>query len=91
MGHPDQNTPDDHNTSNRKDAPAPNLSEETAAALNDERLQKDARTGSEVRTPDPETKRQGEAGNTYTGRQMNDALKDNPRIDDADRVEEDEQ
>ncbi|MEP0547419.1 MAG: hypothetical protein ABJF88_10845 [Rhodothermales bacterium] len=89
MGHPDQHTPDNHNVTNRDDAPAQNLSKDTAADLHDDRLEKDADTGSEVRTPDPEDKRQGEAGNTYTGRQMSDALKDNPRIDDADRVEKD--
>ncbi len=91
MGHPDQHTPDDHNITHRKDAPEPNLSDETAADLHDERLERDADTGTEVRTPEPEGKRQGEAGNTYTGRQMSDRLKDNPRIEDADRVESDEE
>lgn len=91
MGHPDQRTPDDHDVMNREDAPRPNLSEETAAELDDERLEEDAATGSDVRTPEPEGKRQGEAGNTYAGRQMRDDLKANPRIEDADRVEEDEE
>lgn len=86
MGHPDQNTPDGHTVTDRDDAPAPNLSKETAIDLHDEQLEEDADTGSDVRTPEPEAPRQGEAGNTYTGRQMSDALKDNPRIDDADKV-----
>jgi hypothetical protein len=89
MGHPDQHTPDDHNITNRDDAPAENLSKDTAVDLHDDQLEEDADTGSEVRTPEPETKRQGEAGNAYTGRQMSDSLKDNPRIEDADRVEKD--
>lgn len=90
MGHPDQHTPRDHNIRNRDDAPRPNLSKETAEDLKDDQLEEAADTGTEVRTPAPEDKRQGEAGNTYTGRQMSDALKDNPRIEDADRVEQDE-
>ncbi len=89
MGHPDQHTPDDHNVKNREDAPAPNLSKDTAIDLHDDQLEEAADTGADVRAPEPEDKRQGEAGNTYTGRQMSDALKDNPRIDDADRVEKD--
>lgn len=47
-------------------------------------------TGTEVRAEPPEddgeAKRQGEAGNAYVGREMDDRLKANPRIEDADQV-----
>jgi len=42
-----------------------------------------------VATPEPEGKRLGEAGNQYTGRMMDDALKSTPRVDDARDVTED--
>lgn len=41
----------------------------------------------EVRTPSPTQPRTGEAGNDYVGRQMDDDLKANPRVDDARRVQ----
>ena len=50
---------------------------------------KHADTGTAVRAEQPdndEVTRQGEAGSTYTGREMSDDLKANPRIRDASRV-----
>ena len=84
--HSDQEKPDGHTAIDRGDAPPPKPSKDAAIDLHDEQLEEAADTGSDVRTPEPEAPRQGEAGNTYTGRQMSDALKDNPRIEDADRV-----
>ncbi len=88
MGHPDQTTPDDHRSSTDQSPPEADAhqAQEIAEDLDDDALQADADTGSDVRTPEPEEERQGEAGNAYMGRQMNDAMKVNPRIEDADRV-----
>lgn len=90
MGHPDQHSPDDHRSSTDQDAPAPNVSRDLADDLGDEDLKEAADTGPNVRTPEPEEKRQGEAGHTYVGRQMDDAQKANPRVEDADHVQDDE-
>jgi hypothetical protein len=90
MGHPDQKTPKDHRSSTDQDAPAPNASPDLADDLKDEKLKEAADTGTTVRAPEPEEKRQGEAGNTYVGRQMSDAEKANPRVKDAERVRKDE-
>lgn len=91
MGHPDQHTPDDHRTSNREHAPRPDLRQELAEDLDEEELaelQERARTGSTVRAEEPDGKRLGEAGHTYVGRQMDDDLQANPRIEDQDDVVE---
>jgi hypothetical protein len=77
MNRPDQNTPE---------TPTPNRSNDASIDLHDDQLEEAGGTGTGVSTPEPEEPRQGEAGNTYTGRQMSDALKDNPRVEDADRV-----
>lgn len=90
MGHPDQHTPRDHRSSTDQDAPVPNASQDLAEDIQDEDLDDAADTGPTVRTPAPEDKRQGEAGNTYVGRQMSDADKANPRVDDAERVTKEE-
>ena len=76
--HPDQNTPDSHRY-RAPDSKTPRTTQENDAI--DE-------TGANVRTPEPEEKRLGEAGNEYVGRQMDDALKAHPRVDDADEVQE---
>lgn len=91
MGHPDQRTPDDHRSSTDQEAPAPNVSGELADDLQDDDLEEAADTGTDVRVPTPEEKRQGEAGNTYVGRQMSDAQKANPRVEDADRVQKEDE
>lgn len=91
MGHPDQKTPNDHRSSTDQDAPTPNVPQDLADDLQDEDLKEAADTGSDVRTPEPEEERQGEAGNTYVGRQMSDAQKTNPRVEDADRVQDDDE
>ncbi len=88
MGHPDQHTPDGHGVTRRDDAPKPQVSDSLAEDLEDPALEDAADTGATVRTPDPEANRQGEAGNDYVGRQMDDGLKANPRIEDASRVKE---
>jgi len=90
MGHPDQHTPNDHRSSTDQDAPVPNASQDLTEDLHDGDLEDAADTGPTVRTPVPEDKRQGEAGNTYVGRQMTDAAKANPRVDDAERVTKEE-
>ena len=89
MSHPDQHTPADHRSSTDQDAPLPNASQDLTDDLQDEALEDAADTGATVRTPEPVEKRQGEAGNTYSGRQMSDTMKDNPRVDDAERVRKD--
>ena len=91
MAHPDQHTPNDHRSSTDQSAPTPDASQGLADDLKDESLKEAADTGSEVRTPEPEGKRQGEAGASYTGRQMSDELKDNPRVRDADQVQEEDE
>lgn len=90
MSHPDQNTPTDHRSSTDQDAPTPNTSSEIAEDLKDEDLKEAADTGTTVRTPEPKETRQGEAGNTYVGRQMSDAEQANSRVEDAERVTKDE-
>lgn len=91
MGHPDQRTPNDHRSSTDQDAPTPNVSQDLTDDLNDEQLRDAADTGPDVRAPEPEEERQGEAGNTYVGRQMSDAQKANPRVEDADRVQKEDE
>lgn len=95
MGHPDQHTPDSHDTSNRKDAPEPNVSESIKEDLSPEarrELEERAETGASVRNTETEGAQTGEAGHTYVGRQMDDRLKANPRERDRDKaVEEDEE
>ena len=81
MGHPDQHTPDSHRTSQQPPEPEPGQELDADPAL-----EEDADTGSDVRTPEPEGDRQGEAGNTYVGREMDDRLKTTPRIEDEDEV-----
>lgn len=90
MGHPDQHTPNDHRSSTDQGAPVPNASQDLTDDLQNEALEDAADTGPTVRTPEPVETRQGEAGNTYSGRQMSDAKKANPRVDDADRVTKDD-
>lgn len=82
MGHPDQHTPDTHRSSTQQ-PPTPGPGQELDA---DPALEEDADTGQDVRTPEPNEKRQGEAGHTYVGREMDDRLKENPRIEDEDEV-----
>lgn len=86
MGHPDQHTPDDHRTSTQQEPPASDADQDLQDDLDDPALEADADTGSEVRTPEPEGKRQGEAGNTYVGREMDDRLKSSPRPENEDEV-----
>lgn len=86
MGHPDQHTPDDHRSSTDQSPPKAEAQQDLTEDLDDPALKADADTGVEVRTPEPTDERQGEAGNAYMGREMNDAMKVNPRIEDADRV-----
>lgn len=86
MGHPDQHTPDSHHVTNREDAPDPRVPEAAKDDLDDPALEARADTGATVRVPEPEQPRQGEAGAAYVGREMDDAQKANPRIEDADRV-----
>ena len=88
MAHPDQYTPDDHRSSTDQSPPkvSDRQAQEIAEDLDNDTLEADADTGGEVRTPEPTDERQGEAGNAYVGREMNDAMKVNPRIEDADRV-----
>lgn len=86
MGHPDQHTPDDHRSSTDQSPPDATPSEDLRDDLDAPDLEADADTGAEVRTPKPTDERQGEAGNAYVGREMDDAMKVNPRIEDADRV-----
>lgn len=90
MGHPDQQPPDAHRSSTDQSAPKPDADQNLQDDLSDPALQDDADTGSGVRTPEPEEPRQGEAGHSYVGRQMDDRMKTNPRIDDADEVTSDE-
>lgn len=84
MAHPDENRP-------RQAPPKGQRPEAAADDLDDPKLERDASTGTEVRTPDTEGARQGEAGAQYTGRQMDDRLKTNPRVEDADDVTEDDE
>ena len=70
-------------------APMP---DESNANLHDDQAEKKA-AGTEVRAEpadDREVTRQGEAGNAYVGREMDERLKANPRIEDADKVEPDD-
>jgi hypothetical protein len=83
--HPDQFTPDDHRTQ-EPDSVSENQAPPAAAPVEQE--QEAAGEGgeprtTEVRTPEPDGARLGEAGNAYTGRQMDDDLKTTPRTDDA--------
>jgi hypothetical protein len=81
--HPDQFTPDSH----RMQAPD-SLSENQAPPLPAQPEQDQAlgegteATRQNVATPEPEGGRQAEAGNAYTGRQMDDRLKTTSRTDD---------
>ena len=91
--HPDQYTSDKHryhapdsNADQERgeaDVPqAPEISQEAEADLE--------ATSETVATPDVEGARVAEAGNAYVGRQMDDALKSSPRVEDADEaVDED--
>lgn len=90
MGHPDQNTPDDHRSSNRKDAPEPKVGERIKEDLDPEarrELEERADTGSSVRADEPDEDLTGEVGHAYMGRQMDDDLKANPRPRDEDDLE----
>ena len=86
MGHPDQHTPDDHRSTTDQSPPEATHGQDLTDDLDDAALKHDADTGPDVRTPEPTDERQGEAGNAYMGREMNDAMKVNPRIEDADEV-----
>ena len=89
MSHPDPNISGDHRSATDQSAPKPNASESLGDDLADPSLKKDADGGSDVRAEQPEdADRQGEAGNAYVGREMSDALKSSPRIEDADEVQE---
>ncbi len=90
MGHPDQHTPDDHRSSTDQSAPKPNVSQDLTDDLSDDALEDAADTGAEVRTPEPDADRQGEAGNAYVGREMREDMKHNARVEDADRVQKGE-
>jgi len=89
MGHPDQHTPDDHRSTERDDAPEPqqdqSLKEDPDPETQRE-LEKRAKTGSGVRTDEPDEDMTSEHGHTYMGRQMDDDLKSNPRPRDADEA-----
>jgi hypothetical protein len=90
MGHPDQHTPDDHRTSNREDAPEPNIREELEEDLDPQarrELEERADTGSNVRTDEPDEGRTGEIGHTYMGRTMDDDLKADKRPRDEEDLE----
>jgi len=85
--HPDQRTPDTH----RYRAPDSKPPRPERAPEQDQTLPPDAEVSSQnVLTPEPEEPRLGEAGASYTGRQLDDRLKTNPRVDDADAVTPDE-
>lgn len=88
MSRPDPHTPDDHRSATDQSAPKANA-QDLSDDLGDEDLKHDADTGSDVRTPEPDADRQGEAGNAYVGREMKEGMKANPRIEDADRVQKD--
>ena len=83
--HPDQSTPDGHRYQSPDSAPE-------RAPEQDQSLPEGAETTSQtVATPDPEGDRVAEAGNAYVGRTLDDDLKENPRVEDADRALEDEE
>ena len=70
--------------------PASDADQDLRDDLDDPDLEADADTGPDVRTPETEDERQGEAGNTYVGREMDDRLKSNPRPENEDDVTEDD-
>jgi hypothetical protein len=88
--HPDQFTPDDHRTTadNSADTGADQAMPAQLPA-EDQHLSGSAAdvTSQNVATPQTEGARTGEAGNSYMGREMDDDLKANPRVDDARDVE----
>ena len=86
MGHPDQHPPDDPRTSTRQSPPDATPEQDLRDNLDDPSLEADADTGPDVRTPEPDQPRQGEAGHAYVGRGMDDGLKSSPRIEDEDEV-----
>ena len=75
--HPDQYTPEGHRTHE------PDSLDQADAPEQDQSLGEGAETPRQnVSTPEPEGGRtEGEQGNAYTGRQMDDALKANPRTE----------
>ena len=86
--HPDQKTPDTHRyRAPDSKPPAPERAPDQAQDLPPEAEV----THENVRAPEPEKGRLGEAGHTYTGRHMDDALKANPRSEDARRVRPDDE
>jgi hypothetical protein len=82
--HPDQKTPPGHPTQAPDDLAARRPEQAQA-------LPPDAKTTrTNVQAPEPAEKRLGEAGSQYTGRQMDDRLKANPRVDDVRDVQADD-
>jgi hypothetical protein len=82
--HPDRQPPPDPRTT-EPDGLAARRPEQ------DQDLPDDAETTrTNVQTPEPAGKRLGEAGSQYTGRQLDDRLKANPRVDDARDVQADD-
>lgn len=86
MGHSDQHPPRDHRPSTQQRPPDATPEQDLRDDLDDPSLEDDAETGADVRTPEPDQPRQGEAGHAYVGRGMDDRLKANPRIEDEDEV-----
>lgn len=84
--HPDQKTPDSH----RYRAPDSKREHAPDAPQQDDAIEQAGSNGSNVRTPEPEGKRLGEAGGEYVGRQMDDALKSTPREGDADEGQDED-
>jgi hypothetical protein len=82
--HPDQKTPDSHRYRSPDSKPP---SREHAPEQAQELPPEAEVTSENVQTPAPEEPRLGEAGSAYTGRQLDDRLKANPREDDAGRVQ----
>ena len=86
--HPDQHTHESHRyRAPDSDQKPPQAPEQEQRASNSISIEETVTT---VRTPEPEGDRVAEAGNAYTGRQMDDKLKANPRVEDADRAQTDD-
>ena len=83
--HPDQYTPDSHRYS------SPDSNKPRVPAQEQDLPAEAETTGTTVRTPEPDEKRLGEAGNEYVGRQLDDDLKANPRVGRAERVQADDE
>ena len=82
--HPDQSTPDSHRYRSADSSAPPEQDQDATEAMDTDRDA--APAASEVE----DGARVAEAGNAYVGREMDDALKANPRVEDGDEaVDED--